>query len=84
MRMLLAGLLVVAALAVAGAGERGDVVRARALHARAEAAAADDPSDPIWVDAHREWRLVRPWQEGFAEARAQALSIEARRLSGLR
>lgn len=63
---------------------QGDVVRARALHVHALSVAAQDPSDPIWVDVHREWASVQPWQSGYSEAREAASQIEVRRRGLLR
>jgi hypothetical protein len=63
---------------------QGDVVRAQALHMYAVEIAVDDPSDPVWVDVHREWASVQPWQSGYSEARDAASQIEARRRGLLR
>ncbi len=62
----------------------GDVVRAQALHDYALSIAEQDPSNPIWVDVHREWMSVQPWQTGYSEAREAASEIEARRRGLLR
>ena len=74
------GLALVGALRL----EQGDVAAARALHAHAEQVAPDDWSHPVWVDAHREWSRVRPWQSGYPDARTAAKRIARGRRGVLR
>jgi hypothetical protein len=70
--------LAITAACWAMAARPGDPVAANALVAHLEAT-APDRADPAWLDAARELRRVRPWQPGFAAARAELGRIERAR-----
>lgn len=71
-------MLGIAAAFVAMAMRPGDPVAAQALVAHLEAT-VPDRADPAWIDAARELARVRPWQPGFAAARAELARIAAAR-----
>ncbi len=57
-----------------------DVARVAALARAAEAEAPSDLTAPIWLEAAREASRVRPWQDGWREARALTRRVgDARR-----
>lgn len=82
MRAPLVALVAAVAMALAGL-PGGDPVAADAMYRWAVEESAGDPTHPAWVDAERELARIRPWQDGFAEARQRLREIEAVRRESL-
>jgi hypothetical protein len=61
----------------------GDPVAAWALVDWAQTQSGGDLAHPAWIDAARELRRIRPWQQGYAEARRELGQIAEQRLMAM-
>ncbi|MCO4743344.1 MAG: hypothetical protein KC912_01060 [Proteobacteria bacterium] len=72
--------VLVLALAIASLGVNGgDVAAADALWQHAVDESHGDHSHDLFIDAQRELARIRPWQPGYATARARMTQIGAAR-----
>lgn len=76
------GLAVALFMGLGGAGG-GDPVAAQALVEHAQRESHGDLAHPAWLDAARELSRLRPWQNGWAEARITLDAIASARRAQL-
>ncbi len=81
--------LALAVLAVAGMLAAQDLrgghpTGADLLWERAQAASPEDLAHPYYLDAARELGRIRPWQEGYGDARTRLRAIAEARRAALR
>ena len=62
---------------------RGDLDRANAMWAHAARVAGDDLGHPVWIDAVREARRIKPWQAGYRDQQARMHPVLVYRRSQL-